>query len=124
MFCSMSMSDGALDPDSRAYAQTIWPRLTVTTLADSLSQPGAPDRAAQVVVQPLDRRDAPGDDERHRNRARAHSLIVHEHRASAAQTGPAAELRAQEAEILAQNPEQRLLRVDLNGVLRVVDDDG
>ena len=58
-----------------------------------------------VVIWPL----AAADDRRH---ARAHRLAVDQHRAGAALREPAAELRAVQLEVVAQDVEQRGVRLD------------
>ena len=50
-----------------------------------------------------------------------HGLAVHHHRARAALTQPAAELGPVEREIVAQDIEQRRVRVDVDFMLAAVD---
>ena len=101
----------------------IWPGLAVAALSTSssihacctgCSFPALPTPA-------LDRRRPACPRPRHRQDARADALAVDVNGARAAQRHAAAELRARHAEVLAQDPEQRRLGIDVEGVDLPVD---
>ena len=90
-------------------------RLAVAALHDveRRPRPSAPP-CARARRQAFDRRHLAPGDRRHRRRARAHRLAVDVHRAGAALGDAAAVLGAGEAEVLAHDPEQRRVRIDVD----------
>ena len=71
--------------------------------------------------QALDRRDRGAVGLHGEHQARAHRLAVHQHGAGAADAVLAADVRAGEAELVAQEVAEQQARLDLGGVGRAVD---
>ena len=76
-----------------------------------------------LARQPLDGRDRSAFDSRHRHRAGAHRSAIDVHGAAAAERDATTELRSVETEVLTQHPQQRRVRVRLDGARLAIDDE-
>ena len=95
--------------------------LTKSTLCDVLFDPGALAGVGSVLRQTLDRRERPSRRFAGRYLAGANrpSLLVDG--ARAADADPAAELRSGQAEVVAENPEERRIGITIEGFRNAVD---
>ena len=92
------------------------PVLAEAALRHLLVDPGLLHRVQLAVLrQPFERGDLGALHRGHRPDARPHRLALDEHRAGAALAEAAAEARALQAEVVAQDVEQRRRRVDVHG---------
>src|SRR5712691_7443010 len=98
------------------------PRLAVAALRHVELLPRQLHRMRPVGRQPLDRRDGRTDRAVDRQRARAHRQAVDHHRAGAALADAAPVLGARQADRVAQDPQERGVRLDAHCVLNVVDE--
>src|SRR5215813_3617781 len=89
-------------------------RLTVAALRDLYLLPGLLYRVAQIAREPFDRNYSFPFDARHRSDAGTNRVAVEMNHAATAESHPAPIFRAGQPEVFAQNPEQRLLRLDLD----------
>src|ERR1700730_19384 len=95
--------------------------LAVTALGHLLLDPRLLHRVQPALPQPFDGHHVLAGDVARRHRARAHRHAVDMHRAGAALRHAAAEFRSDDVEVLAQDPEQRLLRLDIDLASLAVD---
>src|SRR6266404_7004265 len=102
-------------------AAALLARLAVAALGHLLGDPGDLQRMAAGRVQALDGRDLLAGGLGHRRLARAHGLTVEVHRARPALRDAAAELRAGQLEPLADHPQERRARIDVNRLRLPVD---
>src|SRR5262249_6111547 len=89
-------------------------RLAVATLWDLYFQPGLLHRMAQITRESFDRDDILPFGARHGSDAGPDCVAVEMNRAATTEGHPATILRAGQPEVFAQNPQQWLLRLDLN----------
>jgi hypothetical protein len=88
--------------------------LTVTALRHGLLDPRGLKRVRAVRRQPLDGRDRPVADRRDRRRARADGPAIEMNGARAALRDAAPELGAREVQNVAEDPEKRRIRLDVD----------
>ena len=98
--------------------------LAVAALRDVGRDPRALHRMALAGAEALDRDDLASGERAHRRLARADGLAVHVHGAGAAEAAAAAVLRAGQAQLVAQVPEQGHVGVAVERPARPVDREG
>jgi hypothetical protein len=113
MSASISASVGLGACASSAAALMICPDWQKPHLRDLLGDPGELDAVRALRVQSLDGRDAAVREIAQPGLPGAHRLAVHMHRAGAALGDAAAVLRAGQAEVVAQRPEQGHVGVEV-----------
>lgn len=96
-------------------------RLAIAALRHIVRHPGLLHRVQTLSAQALDRGDLTAGSGLHRSQAGANSLAILVYRTGAAESHAAAVLGARKAQNIAQIPEQRHLRIAVEGVCSVVD---
>ena len=97
------------------------PGLAVATLRHLFRNPGALQRMSRSWRESLNRCDFLRGDVRYRNTARTHRFSIQMDSAGSALLQAAPEFRAIQADCIANNPEQRSVRADIDVILLSID---